>query len=258
MFSVQKYFFILLFLFIGCDKPSNKLTVLAKVGSIELLEKDLLEHPTNNKTKIDQLVNRWVSEEILFNHAVKSGFNNNIDLNFSVDKYARKLAGQHYLRAVVGQGLSVSGTEVVEYYNNNLDSFKRTQKAVKVYHVFTNNKKEASDVVRVLGVKGKKQEKNELFVKYDILPVVVETGSLIPELEKALFSTKSKKRLYGPIKSSFGYHILYVLERHMSGSVFILEEVYDEVFQRVFQQKFALKSLHVLDSLRNHTPYIIN
>jgi len=51
---------------------------------------------------------------------------------------------------------------------------------------------------------------------------------------------------------------LFVLERYESGSVIILEEVYDEVFQRVFQQKFALKSLHVLDSLRNHTPYVIN
>jgi hypothetical protein len=256
--SLQKSFFVLIFLFIGCDKPSNNLAVLAKVENAELLEKDLSSDPANSKIKRDRLVNQWVSDEILFNSAVKSGFNNDTDLNFSSKKYARKLLGQRYLKTVVGRDLAVSSDEVVEYYKNNLDSFKRTKKEAKVYHLFTDNKKEALEIVRVLGVKGKKQEKNELFVKRGIHPVVVRSGSVLPELEKTLFLKTSKKRLWGPIKSRFGYHILFVLERYEPGSVIVLEEVYDEVFQRVFQQKFALKSLHVLDSLRNHTPYIIN
>lgn len=149
--SLQKPFFVLIFLFIGCDKPSNGLAVLAKVENAELLEKDLSSDPTNSKTKIDQLVNQWVSDEILFNSAVKYGFNNDIDLNFSSKKYVRKLVGQRYLKTVVGRDLAVSNDEVVEYYKNNLDSFKRTKKEAKVYHFFADNKKEALEIVRVLG-----------------------------------------------------------------------------------------------------------
>jgi len=82
-------------------------------------------------------------------------------------------------------------------------------------------------------------------------------GSLIDELNNALFSSRHKKRLIGPIKSTHGYHVLVVLERFKENSTIPLEELYDEIYQRIYQQKFALKSLRVLDSLRNHTPYKI-
>lgn len=255
---MKKILFIFIFLLVGCDKPSNGFAVLARVEKSELLEKDLPNASTSNKKTNKQLVNQWVSEEILFNRAIGSGFGSDVDFKLSSKKFTRKLVGQRYLKRVAEEGLVVSNEEVFEYYKNNVDSFKRTKKAAKVYHLFSDNKKEAAEIVRVLGFKGKKQEKNELFVKHGIHPVVVKSGSLIPSLEKTLFSKKSKKRLHGPIKSGFGYHILFILERYEPGSIVELEEVYDEVFQRVFQQKFSLKSLHVLDSLRNHTPYTIN
>lgn len=255
---LKKSFFFLIFLFIGCEKPSNGLTVLARVEKSELLEKDISSASASSKKTINQLVNRWVSEEILFNRAIRAGFGKDLDFKLSSEKYTRKLVGQLYLKTIVEQGVAVSNKEVIEYYKNNADSFKRTKKAAKVYHLFADNKKEAAEIIRVLEVGGKKQEKNELFVKHGIHPVIVKSGSLLPELEKTLFSKKSKKRLHGPIKSDFGYHILFILERYESGAILVLEEVYDEIFQRIFQQKFALKSLHVLDSLRNHTPYTIN
>ncbi len=207
------------------------------------------------KPETSRLEGQRVEENILFLNALSSGFNLDASFKSSSDLFQQKLLGQRYLRSIAIKNIGVSKEEVVAYYNKEKNSFKRTKNQAKIYHLYTDNKPEADEIMRVLSFSGKKFEKNELFLKYNIRPSVVSQGFLIPELDKPLFSKKSNPLLHGPIKSKYGYHVLFVIEKFAVGTSIPIEEVYDEVYQRVFQTKYALKSLHVLDSLRNHTPY---
>ena len=245
------------FVFQGCGAPSGNQKEVARVGRAVLLERDLPVRNGANPDQVSDVVNQWVAEEILFEHASNSGFENSGASMSSLDEFRRRAAGQRYLRHLAEKNISVSKDEILVHYNNS-NEFKRSARAAKIYHVLLSNEADADEVVRTLGSAGKKSEKNELFEKYSIQPLLVSSGKLIPELEKIVFSKKIKKQLHGPVKSDFGYHVLFVLERYERGSVLLFEEAYDEIYQRIFQQKLALKSLHILDSLISHTPYVVN
>jgi len=200
--------------------------------------------------------NQSIEENTLYRNALSSGFNMDASFKSSSDSFQKRLLGLRYLRYLAIENITVSKEEVFAYYKKEISGFRRIKNQVKVYHLYTYKKSEAEGYIQSLSSAGKKNEKNELFLKYKIQPRTVSSGELIPELEKVLFQQKSKKRLHGPIKSIKGYHVLFILERFSTGTVVPIEEVYDEIYQRVFQKKYALKSLHVLDSLLNHTPYI--
>ena len=258
MISIRTILVVSFFLFQGCGGLSKDGEFLAKVGNATLLNKDVSRSSEESPPKTPALVGQWVAEEILFANASSSGFNKDIVTSSSSERLHRRLFGQRYLQHLAGNNIAVSSEEVFSYYNKNIDSFKRTKSGAKIFHMFVESKSEADEIVRTLGGGGEKTKKNEFFLQNGLRPASVASGSLIPELEKALFSKKSKKQLLGPIKSSRGYHVLFVLERFNAGSIVPQEEVNDEVYQRIFQKKFSLESLRVLDSLRNHTPYIIN
>lgn len=201
---------------------------------------------------------RWIDEEILYNHAVDHGFDRDESKRSNRVGIERGLLGRQFLRHLSQEGIVVTNEEVLEYYKNNIAGFKSSRPSAKIFHVFLKDVTEAENTLKKLSASGKKTEKNELFIEKDIRPVFVKSGELIEELDNIIFNNKSKKKLHGPIKSSYGYHVVYIIERYKQGSALEVDLVYDEIFQRLFQQKYALKSLHILDSLRSHTPYNIN
>jgi len=258
MITIRTILLISFFVFQNCGEASKNEAFLAKVGKSTLLTKDIPSSFAGNLSKTPALISQWVAEEILFENASNAGFTKDAMLKSSSERFQRRLVGQRFLQSLASQNITVSNEEVLSYYNKEIDGFKRTKKGTKIYHLFVESRVAANEIVHALSGAGKKTNKNKLFLQYGLHPVSVNSGSLIPELEEAMFSKKSKKQLLGPIKSSRGYHVLFILERFNAGSAVPFEEVYDEIYQRIFQQKLSLKSLHILDSLRSHTPYLIN
>ena len=258
MIDIRTILVISFFVFQNCGGSSKNEDFLARVGQSTLLNKNIPQSSEESLSKTPALVGQWVAEEILFASASNSGFTKDAMLISSSERLRRRLVGQRYLQTLASQNITVSNEEIFSYYNINIDSFKRTKKVAKIYHLFVESKSEANEIVRALDGADRKTKNDELFLQYGPRPASVTSGSLIPELEKNLFSKKSKNQLLGPIKSSRGYHVLFVLERFNAGSTIPQEEVNDEIYQRIFQKKLSLKSLRVLDSLKNHTPYIIN
>ena len=91
-------------------------------------------------------------------------------------------------------------------------------------------------------------KKNDVFQKYNVKPRLVTEGEILKELNDAIFK-QTKKQLHGHIKSRFGYHVVFVLERFAKKTVPPIELLYDEIYQRLYQKKVSLKALNVLDSL---------
>ncbi|MFQ6677438.1 MAG: peptidyl-prolyl cis-trans isomerase [Fidelibacterota bacterium] len=252
---MKRYIFLLMVLFFAsCDKKDSG-NSLASVGNAQLAEDFVLRAVESGEGSVSDIVNQWIEEEILFQNALSSGFL--VDTPF-LSNLEKKLAGQMFLQRLAGEKIVVSNADINEYYEKNKFGFIRKNKSARVYHLLFPSKEESKKAVNVLKSNKKDEEKNQLINRHKAQPVVVIDGGLIKELNNPLFSSRYKKRVIGPIKSAHGYHVLFVLERFKENSFIPLEELYDEIYQRIYQQKFALKSLRILDSLRNHTPYEIN
>lgn len=253
---MNKFVFILLIIFVfSCDK-TKKNAFLASVGESILTEKEArLRASDVGEGSVKDVINRWVEEEILFQNAQLSGY---LEEKHFFSGLEKRLSGQLFLQRAAAEKIKVSNAEINSYYQKNISGFTRKNKSARIYHLLFSSKKEAKKALIVLSSNKNDDKKNRLFEDHRLRPIIVIDEGLIPELNSSLFSSRSKKHLLGPIKSSHGYHVIVVLKRFKENSPIPLEEIYDEIYQRVFQQKFALKSLRILDSLRNHTPYKIN
>jgi len=251
----KSLFLLITIVVFSCVKTKNR-SFVASVGEAVLTEKEALRRASDvGGGPVKDVVNRWVEEEILFQSALLSGY---FEKKNSFSGLEKRLSGQLFLQQAAGEKINVSNTEINNYYQENISSFTRKNKSARIYHLLYSSTKEAKKAFNVLGSTENDEKKNQLFEEQDVRPVVVLDKGLISELNTPLFSSRNKKRVLGPIKSPHGYHVLVVLERFKGNSPIPLEEIYDEIYQRIFQQKFALKSLRILDSLRNHTPYKIN
>ena len=157
-------------------------------------------------------------DELLLMGALSDGVHKDAFVSENLKNIRRSVLGRVYLKDRSSRGVEVTEKEVVDYY-----------------------------------LKNKNQEKNEAFLKYNVKPELVFQNSLIKGLNDAVFN-KKKKQLHGPIKSSFGYHVVFVLERFSKNFVPPLELLYDEIYLRLYQKKVSLRSLNILDSLITHTP----
>ncbi len=252
---MNKFIIVLLILFVFSCTETKKDTVLASVGNSMLTENEARRAAEGGGGSVKDVVNRWVEEEILYQNAKTSGY-------FEGEPYfaglEKRLFGQLFLQRAVGENVTVSNTEINNYYQKNMSGFVRKNKRARIYHLLFSSKKEAKTAFTILNSNKNEEKKNSLLEEQNVQPVIVIDEELISELNAPLFSSRNKKRLIGPIKSPHGYHVVVVLERYKKNSPIPLEEIYDEIYQRIYQQKFALKSLRILDSLRNHTPYQIN
>ena len=83
-----------IFVFQGCGAPSGSQKEVARVGRAVLLERDLPVRNGANPDQVSDVVNQWVAEEILFEHASNSGFENSGASISSLDAFKRRAAGQ--------------------------------------------------------------------------------------------------------------------------------------------------------------------
>lgn len=73
-------------------------------------------------------------------------------------------------------------------------------------------------------------------------------GTMVKEFEDIAFSAPLKQAV-GPVKTKFGYHIIYV-ESKTLGSIPPLEKIKDQVKEAVIRQRNALRIEEMLSSLR--------
>ena len=109
-------FILSFFFFQNCGLRTDDNGSLAKVGKEALSEESVNKTLNGANDKVDKYVGQWVAEEILFDHAVRSGFDHDNSLQESFGKFRHRYVGQLYLNHLAGQNINVSKDEVLEYY----------------------------------------------------------------------------------------------------------------------------------------------
>jgi len=156
---------------------------------------------------------------------------------------------------------NVSDEEIEAYYNANLDSMKQKEQ-VKARHILVQSKdsdpeavkKEAKAKIERVYKKAKAGEDfAKLAKKYSEGPSSVGGGDLgwfgrgdmVPEFEKAAFATK-KGSVTKPLKTQFGWHIIYVEDRKDAKEK-SLAEVKEQIAETISEEKASEKVSDLLD-----------
>ena len=256
---MRQFIFYLTILSLSCYKNNGEEVepaVYARVGSVELSQKDLL--PFSKKTVDKQALNRaiksWIDQTVLLSEAIKEGFEDDATLLKKRDSYYKELLVTSFIESVISSKVSVSKEDVRLYYKRNKGEFLRGFDEIKIEQYIVGSKKTANRLVVFLN------SKRDLDLsKFDIKSIkteAVKRGTFSKNIDNELFIKKST--VVGPVVLGKEVSVLKVLNRNNKGSTRGLNEVYDEIYQRIFKIKSLEVRASLLDSLKKRVNISIN
>jgi len=232
--------------------------LIASVNNTKLTYHDLAymsSNPEVDKYRLKILAEDWVNREIL----AQTGENGHIVdkemLNNNLQNYKRELLANRYLEHRYRQIPLVSDTEILDFYNNNIESFVRDKRQIRAYHFLLDSKETAADLKSAL-LTSNEEKMASLLGRFRGTLRTFSRDDVIEEISSAAFG--SRGNLVGPIVTEFGYHILQIINRFEEESLIPVHEVRDQIIQKIKIQKQNILYYQIIDSLRLSTGYYIN
>lgn len=240
--------------------------VLATVNGDKITNSDvavLLKNPKINfedltKVQQDQILENLVEQKLLSQEAMKSGITKTAEYKGELEKLKQTLAFQIWMRDL-GKTIKVSDKELKEFYNQNKSKYKAPLQ-LKASHILLESEKDAKDVINTLKkAKNKKETFTKLAKEKSVGPTGTNGGELgwftqekmVPEFSEAASKLKVKTFTQNPVKTKFGYHVIY-LDDKKDAQIVPLEKIKNNVKQQALQDKFVKKIKQKAQNLKTN------
>ncbi|MDI7248427.1 MAG: peptidylprolyl isomerase [Bacillota bacterium] len=268
---------------IGVVWTYSDLKAVAKINSTSITWKEF--HAALEKQTGRQLLAKMIREELIKQGAakydiqvtdedvaaevdkLKAEFGSDAGLEQALAQYGMTLDDLRsqirtslLLEAIASKDVTINEDEIKKYYDEHKDEFKEPEQ-VKARHILVKDEKTAKDIEKQLAAgadfaelaKAKSEDPGSKDKGGDL--GYFGRGAMDPAFEKAAFSLKIGETS-GPVKSSFGYHIIRVEDRKPE-RIPPLEEVRSEVEKRIKREK-AKPASTVISELKDASQIKIN
>ena len=201
--------------------------VYAKVDGEEITDKDLmflrqampnLDLANLPKEMKDKAIDQAIERKLLTREAKKDKLENTQEYKDALEEFKDTMILELWMRKQI-EAVQVSDGEVKKHYNANKDKLIRPQ-IVSVRHILVDSEKEAKDIIAELNKAGKNAESKFAELAKTKSKDAASAGQggemqfveeqVVPEFSKAALSLKPNNYTKKPVKSQFGYHIIYL------------------------------------------------
>ena len=194
-----------------------------------------------------QVLDKVITDALLIQKAENSGVEKTDEYKKELEVLKKQLALKVFLKQKV-DSMKISDVEVKAFYDKNKDIMFKQQPQVKARHILVKTKEEAQKIINEL----KKVPQNQLDSKFAELAKKYSTGpsgklggelgwfskeKMIPAFSNVAFSLKKGTFSLQPVKTRFGWHIIYVEDKKEGGYI-----PFNEVKEKIKQQ-LKLKKL---------------
>ncbi|WP_345979256.1 peptidyl-prolyl cis-trans isomerase [Sulfurimonas sp. HSL3-2] len=207
--------------------------------------------PEDKQQQLGQrILQEMVMQEVVYNDAKKLGIDKSKEFKDELAKVTeqikKRLAVQLWQKRVADK-ITVSEKEIKDYYNKNKSEFQEKER-VHAYHILVKTEDEAKKLIGELKfLKGADLESKffDLAKANSTGPSAPKGGDLgtftqgqmVPAFDKAVFSMDVGTITTTPVKSEFGYHIIYLKDKKPARTL-SLDEVKKFIEQRLKMDKF--------------------
>lgn len=220
-----------------------------------MITEELLQQELNKKsiTVTDADVDKDI-ETLKASFPSESQFESALQQNgMTMDDLKEQTKTQIELKKLMGDKIKVTDEEVKEIYDQNKDSFA-TPEQVRASHILVETKEEAEKIEKELkegaDFAAIAKEKNQDATKDTGGDLnFFGRGEMDPAFEEAAFKLK-KGEISGPVKTSFGYHIIKVTD-HKEATNPTFEDKKEEIRGQLENQKVYQGSNAYIQELKD-------
>lgn len=217
--------------------------------------------PKNRK----DVLNAVIEMELVSQAAKKAGMEKDPEYQRMLDLARKKLLINAYARKQF-ESTVISDSEAKEFYQKNPDKFKMPEQ-VHARHILLKSEKKAREVIDQLkGLKGEALKKRfiELAKKESTGPTGPKGGDLgyfgrnqmVLPFSKAAFALKKGEITLQPVKTQFGWHVIYVEDKKPS-RVVPFEAVKPKIIASLRQQRFVEKMKQETENLKKKAKIVM-
>ena len=209
--------------------------MIMQFGGIEKLD----------KKKQKQIIDIAVENYLISKKAKDEGIEKTDEFKKELENIKNSLATKLYVDKIT-KGIKVTDKDIKTYYEKNKDKFAYKDDMRKARHILVKSEKEAKKIIDELK-KAKDVEKKfiELAKSKSTGPSGADGGELgwfnkarmVPEFSKAAFALKKGEWTKKPVKTQFGYHVIYVQDVKNKGDVKPLSELKTGIDAQIVREK---------------------
>ena len=243
--------------------------ILATVDNRNITSQDAeaFVRATAPKTTFDQLpekqqkmiAERLVERVLFIKAAQKEGVEQEAEFKENIEKLKEELLVSLWMKKQMENAI-VSDSEAKDFYKNNPEKFKMPE-SVNARHILIPDEKTAKEII----VELKELKGDALKEKFIELAKAKSTGptgekggdlgnfskgQMVPEFDKAVFALKKGEISLEPVKTQFGFHVIYLEEKKESTTV-AFDDVKEKIVQALKQQQFQQKLSEVAKELKS-------
>jgi len=255
---------LIFLLILGCSsskKEDEKIIVSVGEGilTMEQLNNAI---PSSMQSKVSQeqinnYLQQWIEMELIYRDALRLGIDREEEIITEFENAKREILVRNYLERILSETEKVTETEIMEYYNENKDSYVFAEDEVRAFHILVSTSDEANNVYRRIR-NGEdfetvaREVSNDYIENQRIDLGYFRKDDIVPEIATRVFSYRVGS-LTRPLQSEFGFHIFKILDRKQKGSSRKFEEVKDQIITRLKSIKKNEKYRDLIIELRNKT-----
>jgi len=214
---------------------------------------------TLDKSQQDMIVDRLIEKTLFTELAAKEGIDKKPEFQRNMEKIKEELLVNMWMKEQMDNAV-VSDSEAKAFYDKNAEKFKQ-KASVHARHILVKDEKDAQAIIdEMKNLKG-----DALKTKFIELAKSKSTGpsgpkggdlgsftkgQMVPEFSKAVWALNVGDITKTPVKTQFGYHVIYLEEKKPASSV-PYEQVKDKIVASLKQKQFAAKVDEVAKELKS-------
>jgi len=228
----------------------------------------VLQDPRIDFTKLPepakkQVIEQIINKKLIANNAIKNGIEKEKEFKEAIKNVKQDLAFQLWQKKKI-ESIKVSDSKVKDFYEKNKANFK-VPASLKARHILVKTEKEAKDIIKTLDKASKKETKFiELAKSKSTGPSGKNGGDLgtfnanqmVPEFAKAAQDLKKNSYSKKPVKTQFGYHVIYLNEKK-PGKSLSFNEVKGRISQMLTGNEYNKQVKELSDNLRKKAKIVI-
>lgn len=194
----------------------------------------------------ENVVKQVVEKELMTEEAIKEGIKDTEEYKKEIEIAGKDLAYGIWMKKQFDK-VTVTDEEAKKFYDTNGDKFKQPE-LFNAKHIIVNTKEEASKILKELqGVPKNKLEDafSAAAAKYSIDGTRNSGGNLgwfsegrmVKEFFNAAKVLKKGEMTKSPVKTQFGYHLIYLVDHKAAGKV-SFETAKEQIKQLIKMDKF--------------------
>lgn len=216
---------------------------------------NLDQFPTVMQKKI---LDKAIEYKLLTQQAIKSGIEKTAEFKDLIGKAEASIAVKLYQEQKM-KNAKITDAEVTKFYNDNKNDFV-VPATVHAYHILLKTKKEAEDLIKKLDAtksSARFEEFKKLAKKYSTDKMTKASGgdlgksprgTYVKPFEEALDALKVGTFTQKPVKTQYGYHIIYDYSQTPS-SFLPLDKVKGYITELLQRQKMQQEIINEADAL---------